>query len=170
MRKDLRIGSAGDATPAQRRAPLSVPVLTPALRVAGVEQACELLRERGLRLSAARRLVIEALVAAERPVRAEEIAAGLGGRLPRSDLASVYRNLETLESHGLVRHLHLGHGPGLYALAGEERELLLCESCFRYVAVEASHLDGVREALLADTGWQARFSHFPLTGLCPDCS
>jgi len=148
---------------------LSVPVLTPALRVAGVEQACDLLRDRGLRLSAARRLVLEALVAAERPVRAEEIAAGLGGRLPRSDLASVYRNLETLENHGLVRHLHLGHGPGLYALAGEQRELLLCESCFRYVAVDPEYLDGVRAALLEATGWQARFSHFPLTGLCPEC-
>jgi Fur family ferric uptake transcriptional regulator len=149
---------------------LSVPVLTEARRVAGVEEACELLRDRGLRLSSARRLVIEALVAAGRPVRAEEIASGLGGRLPRSDLASVYRNLETLEAHGLVRHLHLGHGPGLYALAGEQRELLLCESCFRYVAVEPELLDGVREALLESTGWQARFSHFPLTGLCPDCS
>jgi Fur family ferric uptake transcriptional regulator len=149
---------------------VSVPVLTPTRRVAGVEEACELLRQRGLRLSAARRLVIEALVAADRPVRAEEIATGLGGKLPRSDLASVYRNLETLENHGLVRHLHLGHGPGLYALAGEQRELLLCESCFRYVAIEPEYLDGVRAALLEATGWQARFSHFPLTGLCPNCS
>jgi Fur family transcriptional regulator, ferric uptake regulator len=149
---------------------LSVPVLTPALQVQGVEEACELLRARGLRLSAARRLVIEALVAAGRPVRAEEIAGGLRGRLPRSDLASVYRNLETLETHGLVRHLHLGHGPGLYALAGEQRELLLCESCFRYIAVESGVLDGVRDALAEATCWQARFSHFPLTGLCPDCA
>ena len=149
---------------------MSVPVLTPALQVQGVEEACELLRARGLRLSSARRLVLEALVAAGRPVRAEEIAGGLAGRLPRSDLASVYRNLETLEAHGLVRHLHLGHGPGLYALAGEQRELLLCESCFRYIAVEPDVLDGVRGALAEATGWQARFSHFPLTGLCPDCA
>jgi len=148
---------------------LSVPALTEARRVAGVDEACELLRDRGLRLSAARRLVIEALVAADRPVRAEEIAAGIGGRLPRSDLASVYRNLETLETHGLVRHLHLGHGPGLYALAGEKRDLLLCESCFRYIAVDPEVLDGVRAALVESTGWEARFSHFPLTGLCPEC-
>ena len=39
------------------------------------------------------------------------------GRLPRCDLASVYRNLETLEDAGLVRHMHLGHGPGLYGPA-----------------------------------------------------
>ncbi len=148
---------------------MSVPTLSSPLQVSGVEDACEALRARGLRLSSARRLVIEALVAAERPVRAEEIAGGLGGRLPRSDLASVYRNLETLEGNGLVRHLHLGHGPGLYALASEERELLLCEGCFRYLAVEPERLDGVRAALADATGWQPRFSHFPLTGLCPEC-
>ena len=35
---------------------------------------------------------------------------------PASDLASVYRNLEHLEELGVVRHVHFGHGPGLYAL------------------------------------------------------
>ena len=68
-----------------------------------------------MRVSAARRLVIEALFTAKEPVSAEQIAAGLGGRLPGSDITSVYRNLETLERVGLIRHFHAGHGPGLYA-------------------------------------------------------
>src|ERR1700710_2375475 len=50
-----------------------------------------------------------------RPVTVEELADGLGGRVPRSDAASTYRNLETLEDLGLVRHMHLGHGAGRYA-------------------------------------------------------
>ena len=61
------------------------------------EAAAEAIRASGLRLSAARRLVLEALYRAESPVKAEEIASGLDGNLPRSDLASVYRNLETFE-------------------------------------------------------------------------
>jgi nucleoside-diphosphate-sugar epimerase len=40
------------------------------------------------------------------PDTAEEIAAGLDGRLPRSDLASVYRNLETLEEHDDVEAVY----------------------------------------------------------------
>ena len=40
---------------------------------------------------------------------------------PEVDLASVYRNLEQLEELGVVRHVHLGHGPGLYALVGGRR-------------------------------------------------
>ena len=39
----------------------------------------------------------------------------------------------------LIRHVHLGHGPGLYALAGaNEREYLACERCHRVTAVEAA--------------------------------
>ena len=129
------------------------------------------LRDRGVRLTAARRLVIEALFAADRPISAEEIAAGVGGRLPRSDVASVYRNLETLQRLGLVRHMHLGHNAGRYRLAGGgERSYVACERCGTFDAVEPEVLDRVRAAVAEATGFDARFSHFPIVGLCPRCS
>jgi hypothetical protein len=49
---------------------------------------------------------------------AEEIASGAHGRVPPSDVSSIYRNLEMLEQEGLVYHLHPGHGPRHYRLAG----------------------------------------------------
>jgi len=91
-----------------------VPVLT---MVVDVDFAVTLMRERGLRVLAARRLVVEALLAADGPVSAEQIADGIGGRVPSSDIASVCRNLQAFEGIGLARHVHLGHGPGLHALA-----------------------------------------------------
>lgn len=142
---------------------------SPALSATNVEAAVKALRERGLRVSTARRLVLEALYGAEGPLSAERIAQGLEGRLPRSDLASVYRNLETLEEVGLVRHVHLGHGPGLYALAAPEHEYLVCESCHAVRTVAKAELDGIRSQVLDRFGFEARFTHFPLVGLCPDC-
>ncbi len=142
---------------------------SPALTATTVEEAVEALRERDLRVSAARRLVLEALYGAEGPLSAERIAEGLEGRLPRSDLASVYRNLETLEEVGLVRHVHLGHGPGLYALAAPEHEYLVCESCQTVRSVAKEELDGIRAQVLDRFGFEARFTHFPLVGLCPAC-
>jgi len=145
--------------------------LTPAPAAPSLEAAMAAVRARGLRLSAARRLVLEALFAADEPVSAERIANGVGGLVPRSDLASVYRNLETLEHLGLVRHVHLGHGPGLYTPTGRgEREYLVCERCGALRAVEPSQLDGVRASILARFGFDARFTHFPIAGLCPDCA
>lgn len=143
---------------------------TPPLAAESVDSAVELLRARKLRVSAARRLVLEALFAADKPLTAEEIAAGLEGWLPSSDLASVYRNLDTLEEIGLVRHFHLGHGPGYYVRAGAGvREYLLCEGCGAVRAVEPAALDGVRRAIRREFGYEARFTHFPIAGLCPDC-
>jgi Fur family ferric uptake transcriptional regulator len=133
-----------------------------------VDAAAAAVRRGGLRLSSARRLVLEALFAAEAPVTAEEIAGGLGGRVPPSDLASVYRNLETLEQLGLVHHVHAGHGPGLYGLA-RGREYLMCERCGRLRAVPPSALEPVRDALREALGYEARFTHFPLVALCGDC-
>ena len=94
---------------------MTAPRTGPSLDAPDLDSAVNALRARGLRVSAARRLVLEALYSAPAPVTADQIAHGLAGRLPRSDLASVYRNLETLEEVGLIRHFHLGHGPGLYA-------------------------------------------------------
>jgi Fur family ferric uptake transcriptional regulator len=144
---------------------------SPPLHAEDIEAAAALLRDRGMRLSAARRLVLEALFAAERPVTADEIAEGLGGALPPTDVASVYRNLETLETVGLVRHVHLGHGPGLYALAGErDREYLTCERCGAYEVLEPEALDEVRDLVRRRFGFEARFTHFPIVGLCSHCA
>jgi Fe2+ or Zn2+ uptake regulation protein len=139
--------------------------------VAGdLADALAVVRGHRLRLTGARRLVLETLFAVERPVSAEEIAAGLDGVLPASDLASVYRNLETLERIGLVRHAHFGHVAGLYELTrAQGYEYALCERCGEVLAVTARELDCVRETLEQLLGVEPRFSHFPIVGLCRRC-
>jgi Fur family transcriptional regulator, ferric uptake regulator len=128
--------------------------------------AVQALRERGLRLSISRRLVLRALFAATGPVSAEHLARRL-----RIELTSVYRNLETLERHGLVRHVHLGHGPGLYLLVGQgEREYLYCERCGAVRALEPRELDPVRRQINELTGYTARFTHFAIVGTCAQCA
>jgi Fur family ferric uptake transcriptional regulator len=135
-----------------------------------VAAALTKLRSRGLRVSSARRLVLEALYQADGPVSAEVIAGGLGGRLPASDLASVYRNLDTLEDAGLVQHVHLGHGPGRYApAAGEHAGYAACEDCGRHVVLDSGALAIVGEAVREACGFAAGFTHFPIIGRCADC-
>lgn len=141
----------------------------PRMQADTLSEAVAALRARGLRLSGARRMVLEALYATDAPLSAEEIAEGTGA-FPVSDLASVYRNLETLERLGLVQHVHLGHGAGRYVRAGREREYLVCERCGAHRAVPPEDLDGVRRAVAAATGYHARFSHFPIVGLCAECA
>ena len=135
----------------------------PALHAPDLATALDALRANGLRISASRRQVLAALYADPRPQTAEQLAAD-------GDLASVYRNLDVLEGVGLVRHVHLGHGPGLYSLAGrEDVEFVTCERCGAYEMVEPERLDAARELIQRELGYRPRFTHFPIVGVCDAC-
>ena len=136
-----------------------------------VDVAVATVRARGLRVSSARRLVLEALFAAGTPVTAEQIAGGLGGRTPQSDLGSVYRNLETLERVGVVRHLHAPYGAGLYAIARDEDEgFLTCERCGEIRSGNPHAVAVIRGAVRKAFGYDASFGKFPIVGVCSRCS
>ena len=142
-------------TVAHRSEALAAPSLTAAVVA---------LRTRGMRVSSTRRALLETLFRSSRPLSAEELAGGL-------DIASVYRNLDALEAVGLVRHVHVGHGPGLYALAPRrDTGYAACERCGRHAPLSPAELASVRDAVLAATGYATDFSHFPIVGTCPECA
>jgi Fur family transcriptional regulator, ferric uptake regulator len=144
---------------------VTVAAQTPPLAFETIEEAIRAVRRGGMRLSTARRLVLEAFFSADGPVSAVHLAHTLS-----IDESSVYRNLEVLERHGLIRHVHLGHGPGLYALVGRhEVEYLYCERCAKVTAVTPDQLDPVRKNIKKRFGYEARFTHFAIVGLCEHC-
>jgi Fur family ferric uptake transcriptional regulator len=143
----------------------------PPVAVGDLEDAARAVRDAGGRLTAPRRAVLEALLAADHPVSAEQIADGLGGRLPATEQVSVYRNLDWLEEIGIVRHVHVGHGAGLYHLASVgEHEYLVCERCAAVTSIDAAQLSRVRAEIKKVAGFHAHFDHFPIHGLCPVCA
>jgi Fur family transcriptional regulator, ferric uptake regulator len=134
-----------------------------------IDDVAEALRRQGGRLTTPRRLVLEALFAAGDLVTAERIAAGTDTGITL-DLSSVYRNLERLEELGVVQHIHIGHGPGVYGLlAHGEHEYLVCEVCGRVTPADVKQLDRVRAVIRKQFGYEARFTHFPIHGRCSDC-
>jgi Fur family transcriptional regulator, ferric uptake regulator len=154
----------------RNRLPIALPVTHAAAPVdaADLDAAVATVRAAGLRATAARRLVLEALWKASEPLSAEQLSEAAGDG---SDVASVYRNLEAFERIGLIRHFHVGHGPGLYARTSlGDREYLICDVCGRHEAVEPARLDRVRELIRRDFGHEASFTHFPIGGLCAACA
>ena len=136
------------------------------LNVDGPAAAVRELRQSGLRISTTRRLLIEGLFKAEGPVSAAELVHTLV-----LDESSVYRNLELLERHGLIRHLHLAHGPGLYILAfRHQAEYLYCERCAKVTPVTPDRLDPIRKQIERQFGYTPRFTHFAIVGICEECA
>jgi Fur family ferric uptake transcriptional regulator len=135
-----------------------------------VEEAIAALREAGHRVTAPARQVLDALFAADGPLSAERIVDASKADGAALELTSVYRNLERFEQLGIVGHVHLGHGPGLYALTRDgDREYLVCDRCGRVTALDQAALDPVRATLEQSFGHHARFSHFAIHGHCEQC-
>jgi Fur family ferric uptake transcriptional regulator len=131
-------------------------------RATSVGAAVAALRAHGLRVTTPRRDLLEALYAAVQPLTAEALAGD-------ADVASAYRNLDAFEAAGLVSHLHLGHGPGRYALRARGA-WAACEACGRHAPLPGAALVRLRLLVREATGLDAGFDHFPIVGLCPECA
>lgn len=128
-----------------------------------------LLRERGGRLTNARRAIITALLAARGHVTADDLTAAVQRAHPDVHLTTIYRCLDTLEDLGVVDHVHLGHGRAVYHLADEAHQHLMCEDCGAVVEVPDALFADLAGRLQADYGFAIRPHHFAVLGRCQAC-
>lgn len=135
------------------------------------DELVELLRGEGLRVTRPRRAVCEVLAsshdahltASELQARAEE-AAGAS-----IDLSTIYRTIDALEQAGVIRHVHLGHGPSVLHLADRsDHHHLVCEVCGRTVDVPLEELSGMITELEDRYGFVVDSVHFALVGRCSE--
>ncbi len=136
----------------------------------GVEDVLALVRSRGGRATASRRILLEVLFEAAEHLSAEELTRAVQTRAPDVHLSTVYRNLEELEELGVVAHTHLGHGPATYQLAELAHAHLLCEHCGKSFEAPPAYFAGLKAAALADLGFTIDPRHFAVLGQCQDCA
>jgi Fur family transcriptional regulator, ferric uptake regulator len=143
------------------------------------EQALETLKDKGFRITKPRRLVVELLDTANKPLSAYEIKDLLVSQDEKVDTVSVYRILECLEENhlihrvlatGKVRKCSLEHEEHCH-LSQEEHchHLLICEKC---QATEEVHCPGTAELvkeLEKLSNFQIRSHNMEFLGLCSRC-
>jgi Fur family ferric uptake transcriptional regulator len=138
----------------------------------GAAPLAERLRARGLRLTAQRQRVLEAVAALEHATpeligaRLRE-EAGPDGAAP--DASTVYRTLELLERLGLVWHTHLGRGAPIYHAAEHPHLHVVCASCGEIASADPDLLAGAAERLAAELGFTVDVGHVALSGTCRAC-
>jgi Fe2+ or Zn2+ uptake regulation protein len=90
----------------------------------------ERLRHRGLRLTAQRRVIAEALEGAHVHLTAEEVFERAVARLPEISRATVYNTLNQLHALGEVREIMLDAGPRRYdPNTAKRHQHLICDRC-----------------------------------------
>ena len=126
-------------------------------------------RRAGGRVTAARRLIVGALLDAATHQTVDELAAVVRAERPEVHLSTLYRTLDSLEAIGLVEHTHVGHGPALYHVGGMHPHLV-CENCGAVIDFEPAQLDTLREELRERFGFELHVGHFAMLGHCRDCA
>lgn len=130
----------------------------------------------GQRYTSQRRLIVDAITAAGRPVTTPEVLARTGHRLSQS---SAYRNLAVLADVGVLRRLSAGGDFDLFeldeALSGQHHHHLHCTSCALVIDVPAGPLlerAVAQEAaeLADDLGFSVDGHSVDLYGRCVDCT
>lgn len=136
-------------------------------------QAEELCRQRGLRLTAQRRAVLEALVRARNPLGAYDIIEMLrsaGGRAPAPIV--IYRALDFLRENGFIHRLETLNAfiacPHRHG-AGEKVVFLICEACQHVEEAVAAPLSEALGNLARSHDFVARRQVIELAGTCRHC-
>lgn len=128
------------------------------------------LREKGLRLTPQRELVLKA-VRELGHATPEAVAEHVRSSYPGINLSTIYRNLETLENVGLVQHTHLGHGGATYHAAEELTHLhLVCGSCGSVGDAPMESAAAFVNELLDNYGFKTDVTHFAIYGTCANCT
>lgn len=127
-----------------------------------------------VRLTAARRTVLDILCAEARPLGAYELIDRVAARTgKRPAPISVYRVLDFLVEHGLAHrlssrnafmacsHNHTAGAPSLF---------LICDTCGAVREASSQAIGRDIEELAAETGFSRRSQVIEITGVCRDCA
>jgi len=135
-----------------------------------VEAIIEALRDRGERITTARRALLNALDQAPDHCSADQLAAEVSRLYPEIHRATIYRTLDTLSRSQVIEHTHLGHGPAVYHLADQVHQHLVCESCGVVTEVPSAALKAMERTLKRNYGFTVKSRHFAVVGICQQCN
>jgi Fur family ferric uptake transcriptional regulator len=128
----------------------------------------ETLHQRGMRMTPQRQFVLEALLDLGHATP-EQICQYVQRSTPTVNITTIYRTLELLESLGVVRHTHLGHGAPSYSVHEHQHVHLVCHTCGTVTETPTDLMDGLAERLLAESDFALDPSHVALSGQCREC-
>ena len=133
-----------------------------------VEELCEVLRERGLKVTPQRRLIFEALRDSLDHPSAEDVYHVVRDVMPDMSLATVYHTLNDLVTMGELVQLDLGEGKSRYDTCTGGHVHLVCQGC-REVLDIAGDPDCAELRPTETRGYQIDRCEVVFYGHCPDC-
>jgi len=140
-----------------------------------VYEATQALRSAGGRMTAQRRLILEALETFSGHPTAEEVYALVQERDPRLNASTVYRTLAWLEGAGLVSHCHLDSGPDgerserYDPVTPVEHHHFICTGCGQVTEFASPQIEAIKSEYAMGHQVTVEKAALTLYGLCAQC-
>jgi Fur family ferric uptake transcriptional regulator len=127
------------------------------------------LKEKGLKLTPQRMLIVDIIHNAKGHLTAEEIIKNIRAKMPGVDKSTVYRTLELLENAGCVYKSELGN-ESIYHHAEEgHHHHLICTRCGKTINCDEELFTPLQRLLREKYNFRADFKHIVMSGLCEKC-
>ena len=127
------------------------------------------LREKGLKLTPQRRLVLDIIHDSGSHLTAEKILDYVQARAPGVNKSTIYRTLELLEELGCVFKSELGNRFIYHHAEEGHHHHLVCRACGKSIDCDKDLFFPVERTLNKEYGFRVNFKHMVMSGLCADC-
>jgi Fur family ferric uptake transcriptional regulator len=128
------------------------------------------LKQRGLRMTPQRQLILDAVASMHGHVSAEQVYQHVVRVFPDVNISTVYRTLEVLEDLGVVRHTHFHDGVAQYERTDAARHHhMVCARWGAVAEIELAVLQPLADELERRYGFEADLAHSAIVGVCQVC-
>lgn len=128
-----------------------------------------MLKERNLRMTRQRQVIMEELRATDQHPSADDLHGRVKQKLPRISLGTVYRNLEILTELGEIQTIALAGSLKRFDGIPQNHYHMRCVNCDRLVDAPMEVIDSLERALQEKTEFRILDHQLEFTGICPDC-
>jgi Fur family ferric uptake transcriptional regulator len=132
--------------------------------------SCEVtLKEKGIRLTPQRRMIVDIIHKKADHLSAEDIIQYVQSRMPGVNKSTIYRTLELLEKNDCVFKSESESGTIYHHAEEGHHHHLVCSKCGKTVDCDEDIFAPVEKALWEKHGFQIDFKHVVMSGLCKSC-
>ncbi|MBI2775742.1 MAG: transcriptional repressor [Chloroflexi bacterium] len=131
----------------------------------------ERIRRSGLRWTARRQVVLDALAATRGHITGSGLVAACRAIDPATTPSTVYRTLDVLEAIGAIAHSHgLDGREEFHAGPARDHGHLICSACGSEQELAAPDAAVLLDALRREHGFEASLEHLSISGRCAVCA
>jgi Fur family ferric uptake transcriptional regulator len=131
----------------------------------------EYLRDRSLKYTTERRLVLQAVMRNDEHFEAEQLLLDMRQAQARVGKATVYRTLKLLVDCGIVKEVHFSNKQVHYehTYGQDAHDHMVCRKCGRIIEFGSRDVTRLRTVLAARHRFHALLHRFQIIGLCEGC-